>query len=306
MRLFTFLNRTPLINILVFGLGFLLIIMHIFKNKTKHVESFTQEEKYVIKSNKDLYDDFYVDVYEYVVFDPNKTYYEISEIDKIVKFKKGHSVLDVGSGLGYHVDALTDRGIDVIGLENSKAMINKSKKNFPKIDVRYGNVMDSMIFEGNDFTHILCMFYTFYYIPDQEAFLRNAYKWLRHNGYLIIHVVDREKFHPIVPPSEIFTIPTQYLAKKGTRITNSYVKFEGFDYKANFIEKFNKNKAEFIEEFTNDDTKNTRKNVHKLNMMSLEEYKKLFKKCRFSEKAVIDLSPVKYEYQYIYILQKTD
>ena len=68
------------------------------------------------------------------------------------------------------MDSLHSRDIKAIGLETSKAMIAKSKDKFDDIDIKYGNAMDSMIFEGDEFTHILCLFYTFYYMPDQEAF----------------------------------------------------------------------------------------------------------------------------------------
>lgn len=72
MQVKTLFTRTPLINILVFGLGFLLLIAHMFKKNNVHVEAFTQEEKFVVKYNKELYDKFYVDVYEYVMNDPLK------------------------------------------------------------------------------------------------------------------------------------------------------------------------------------------------------------------------------------------
>tara|TARA_B100000674_G_scaffold404419_1_gene350805 strand:+ start:21 stop:941 length:921 start_codon:yes stop_codon:yes gene_type:complete len=306
MQIKTFFTRTPLINILVFGLGFLLLIAHIFKKRETHVEAFTQEEKFVTKYNNDLYDPFYVDVYEYVMNDPMKISYELGKIEKNVKIGKSSNILDIGSGLGYHVDSLHHRGIPIIGLESSRAMIAKSKDKFDDIDVKYGNAMDSMIFEGNEFTHIFCLFYTFYYMPDQEAFLRNCYKWLRHNGHLVVHVVDRERFHPIVPPSEVYAVPMQTFAKKGERITESIVKFEGFDYKSKFTENFKEgNKAKFLEEFTDKNNGNVRKNVHSLEMLSISDTEKLFKHCGFKINKIENLTHIRYHYQYLYFLQKS-
>ena len=43
MKFITILKRTPFINILLVGIGFLLVILHIFK-KQKQVEGFQQEE----------------------------------------------------------------------------------------------------------------------------------------------------------------------------------------------------------------------------------------------------------------------
>ena len=305
MQIKTFFTRTPLINIFVFGLGFLLLIAHIFKRQKNHVEGFTQEEKFVIKYNNDLYDKFYVDVYEYVMNDALKISYELGMIERKTKINKLSNVLDVGSGLGYHVDSLHSRDIKATGLETSKAMIAKSKDKFDDIDIKYGNAMDSMIFEGDEFTHILCLFYTFYYMPDQEAFLRNCNKWLRYNGHLVIHIVDRDKFHPIVPPSEVFALPLQTFAKKDKRITESIVKFDGFEYKSRFTENFKEgNKAKFLEEFTDTNNGNVRKNIHTLNIKSLKDTEKLFKHCGFKINSKEHLSHVRYHHQYLYFLQK--
>ena len=305
MQFKTFLTRTPLINILVFGLGFLLLITHIFKKKRVHVEAFTQEEKFIVKHNKDIYDTFYVDVYEFILFDAVRISYELGLVKEYGKLKKTSSVLDIGSGLGYHVDALQNQGIPIIGLETSKAMIAKSKEKFDDIDIKYGNALDSMLFEGDEFTHIMCMFYTFYYMNDQEAFLRNCYKWLRHNGILVVHVVDRDKFHPIVPPSEVFSVPIQEFAKKDKRITESVVKFDGFDYKSRFTENFkNDNKSKFLEEFTDTENGNVRKNIHSLEMRSIDDTEKLFKHCGFKINKIENLTLIRYHYQYLYFLQK--
>jgi hypothetical protein len=61
-------------------------------------------------------------------------------------------------------------------------------------------------------------------------------KWLMPGGSLIIHLVDREKFDPILPPGNplMFVSPQKY-AKK--RITHTNLVFDNFDYQANFEEK---------------------------------------------------------------------
>ena len=50
-----------------------------------------QEEKFVTKYNNDLYDPFYVDVYEYVMNDPMKISYELGKIEKNVKISKSYN-----------------------------------------------------------------------------------------------------------------------------------------------------------------------------------------------------------------------
>ncbi len=303
MLITTFFKKLPFINLLVLLFGSFLIIVHFFK-KNKTLEGFTQEEKFVLKKNDELYDEFYVNVYDTLLYDPFKKTFEVKKIKDATNMNKKSIVLDVGSGIGHHLNEFKSNNINVIGLETSKAMIKKCKTKFKGVnpDIKYGNAMDSMIFEGDQFTHILCLFYTFYYMPSPEGFLRNANKWLRHNGYLVIHIVDDKKFHPIVPPSEIFNIPSQVYAKKGDRITESIVKFKTFDYKSNFKQE-GKN-AYLTEVFTDKNTGNIRQNIHKLLMYTKEDYEKMFESMGFKIKTVISLDPVRYHYQNLYILQK--
>ena len=303
MQVKTFFKRLPFINFLVILLGSFLIILHLFK-KNKNVEGFTQEEKFILKKNSTLYDDFYVNIYDTLLYDPIKKTYEVTNIIGHTKMNKKSIVLDIGSGIGHHINELKNRDINAIGLETSKAMIKKCKSKFNtmNLDVKYGNAMDSMIFETDQFTHILCLFYTFYYMPSQADFLRNCNKWLRYNGYLVVHIVDREMFHPIVPPSEIFSVPTQVFAKDKERITKSIVKFDSFDYKSDF--KQEGNNALFTEIFKDKASGNIRKNIHNLTIYTKEDYEKMFEAAGFKIKSIIDLENVRYYYQHLYVLQK--
>ena len=304
MKFSTILKRTPTINILLVGIGFLLVVLHIFK-KNKICEGFEQEEKFILKKNDELYDDFYVNIYDALIYEPYKKDFEVHKIIKTTKMNPKSMVLDVGSGIGHHLAALIDKNIPAVGLETSKAMIKKCRSTYSKnVNVKYANAMDSMLFETDQFTHIMCLFYTFYYLPGQEAFLRNCNKWLRHNGYLILHIVDRNNFHPIIPPSEIFSVPAQNFAKKDERITKSLVKFKGYKYEAEFKDDFKKDKGYFNEIFTDDNTGHIRKNIHTLLMKNRNDYEKMFKDFGFKTKTVVNLSEVGYHHQFLYFLQK--
>ena len=47
------------------------------------VEAFTQREKYVLKQETDIYDDFYCDIYDDLVYDDIKNKYEIDELSRL-------------------------------------------------------------------------------------------------------------------------------------------------------------------------------------------------------------------------------
>jgi len=261
-----------------------------------------QDEPFSLYTNKTLYDEFYVKVYDNILHDSFKNHYEIEEMRKRAKITKKSHVLDIGCGPGHHLKLLKEDGIKVIGLETSKAMIKKCKSRDQ--EVKYGNAMDALVFEADLFTHIMCLFYTFYYMPNQEDFLRNCNKWLRFNGYLLVHIVDKDKFHPIIPAGEIFTMPTQNLAKEGERITESVVIFNDFKYIAKYGE-INSTTSSFNETFTfkNGDV---RKNEHKMKMLNIPAYEKMFKRTGFEIAGKINLASARYFNQFIYILKKTN
>ena len=260
------------------------------------------EPPFIEKDNADLYDDYYIDIYNVVYNKPMRYLYEIEQLNKRMNLTKRSRVLDVGSGLGFHLNLLKGYQVPAMGLERSKDMIIKSKELFPKIIVKHGDAMDNLTFEPSSFTHIMCLFFTFYYLPDQEGFLRICNNWLEHNGYLALHLVDREKFNPIVPIDEITVKNSNHV---NTRQVNaeSLIRFKGFDYKSAFVKDYKNNAANLVETITKNNG-NVRKNKHHFSMHPVSYYEKLFKLCGFVIADVIKMEDVGYYDQYIYVLKK--
>ena len=85
-----------------------------------------------------------------------------------------------------------------------------------------------MTFPQQSFTHLTCLYFTVYYIKNKRLFFENCYNWLAPGGYLLLHLVDRDNFDPILPAGDPLTIiSAQKYAKE--RITSSAVKFKGYD-----------------------------------------------------------------------------
>jgi ubiquinone/menaquinone biosynthesis C-methylase UbiE len=95
-------------------------------------------------------------------------------------------VLDVGSGLGYHVHALNEHGISAVGLDSSKAMVRHAKEKYGQPYI-HGNVMNTSIFPEQSFTHVMCLYYTMYCWLEKETFFHNVHHWLVEDGILFIH-----------------------------------------------------------------------------------------------------------------------
>ena len=148
----------------------------------------------------------------------------------------------------------------------------------------------------------MCLFFTFYYLPDQEAFLRICNNWLEYNGYLALHLVDREKFNPIVPLDEVTVKNTNHVNAKQIN-AESLIRFNGFDYKSKFVKDYKNDNANLYETITKKNG-NVRKNTHQLKIHTIEHYKSLFARCGFEITSEIRLQDVGYYNQYIYVLRK--
>ena len=276
-------------------------------NKEGFSEGFiSQQKKFVLKKGDEVYDDFYVSIYDDLTYDQLKNTFEVGEIAKAVKVNPKKSViLDIGSGTGKHCDLMskTFETSNVYGLDKSTEMVKYSKEQYPEINFKLGDALTAMTYPENTFTLITCLYFTIYNIEDKATFFQNCYNWLMPGGYLAIHLVNRDMFDPILNVADpLQMVSAQKYAKK--RITNSYVKFVDFQYKADFkLDKPN-NTAVFEEVMIDDKTKKTRKNEHMLYMPTQKDVLSSARNAGFIMKGHIDMVVCQYEYQYIYLLYK--
>jgi SAM-dependent methyltransferase len=290
-------------------LGIILLLIAISYYKTNHnigkYEGFQQtSEEFVQKTGLDVYDDFYADIYDYLVYNNVKNDYEIGEIVNKTDVTQESRILDIGCGSGHHTGNLQERGFNIIGLDNSQAMIKKAQENYPKGEFINGNALDPMAFQSATFSHILCMYFTLYYMKDKMTFFHNCFTWLQPTGVLIVHLVERDQFNPILPPGNPLTMLTpQRYAKE--RITHTNVTFKDFKYNANFELNKSDNTAKFVEKFKNRQTdKAFRRQEHVMYMEPEEDILEMAKQVGFIVEGKIDLIKATYEYQYLYILKK--
>ena len=298
-------NKTSLwCKVLIF-MSLLLLLILVFKGVTpnKKVEGFEQNDQFLIKNGTDIYDPFYADIYDYLVFNTIKNDYEIGFIINNESPSSKSIILDIGCGTGHHVGTLGAKGFDVLGIDISPSMIEKAKQSYPDYKFEVADAVDGNLFKEDTFTHILCMYFTIYYFKDKTQFFTNCFNWLMPGGYLTVHLVDREQFDPILPPGNplLFVSPQRY-AKE--RITTTKVKFTDFSYSADFQLDSNNDKAMFTEKFKNDGNGKVRKNELVMYMPDFQEIIDEAQACGFIVEGKADLLQCQYEYQYIYILSK--
>ena len=304
-QLFKQFNKcSPWCKIAVITLLILLsfVLANIYKPNR---ENFIQKRKFEMKQGPDVYDDFYASIYNDLVYDKIKNEFEVGEIINATGPTEQSLILDIGAGTGQHVAALNDKGYPTVGLDLSPSMVGQAKKNFPGLEFKQGSALEFMLYPADSFTHILCLYFTIYYIKDKKQFFKNCYDWLKPGGYLVLNLANRDKFDPILNSADpLQMVSAQKYAKK--RITSSLIKFKDFQYRGDF--KLNKDDdiATFEEIFKDDKSKHIRQNIHKMYMPTQKYILSLAKQTGFILKGKIDLVPVQYEYQYIYIMYKPE
>lgn len=284
----------------------LLFVILFNQNKGKGKEGFIESKSFVFKDGSELYDYFYANIYDNLVYNNVKNSYEIGEIINQTTPTTESIILDIGCGTGNHVAELNHKGYKSIGLDNSDAMIKKAKENYPNFDFVQGDANNAMEFQPSSFTHIICMYFTIYYFKDKMLFFNNAMKWLMPGGYLVVHIVNCDMFDPILPPANplLMLTPQRYAAE---RITSSSIVFEDFKYNANFEYDKKNNSAKFIEKFKDKETgKIFRKQEHHFYMEPENIIVSMAKDVGFIVLGKIDLIKAGYEYQYLYVFQKPE
>ena len=264
--------------------------------------------KFTLIEGPAIYDKFYANIYDELVFSKMKDDFEVGEIINSTHPTTESRILDIGSGTGHHVSNFTTNGLQAVGVDISPAMVNKAKENYPALEFKQGDVLDTMIFAANSFTHISCLYFTIYYIKNKRQLFENCIHWLKPGGYLALHLVDREHFDPILPAGDPFGIvsPQKY-AKE--RITTTLVKFNGFEYKSNFEADTEQEGTEEVnaslqETFKNKKDGKVRKNKHNFYMATQTTILSIAKSVGFILTAKIDMVKCQYSNQYIYIMQK--
>ena len=262
-------------------------------------EGFEQTNSFLFKTDSQVYDDFYSNIYDYLVFNSLKDDYEVGEIINRTTPTSESVILDIGCGTGHHVGKLADNGLNVIGIDISPSMIQKAKENYPQYHFLVGDVLNNNEFKSQSFTHILCLYFTIYYMEDKQRFFNHCYEWLKHGGYLIIHLVDPEKFDPILPNATQLSV----VSPRKERRTNSKVHFNDFVYQMEFDLPQGTNIAKIKENFKFNDGK-VRKQEHTLYMESQNTIINYAQESGFIIQGKIDLVHCAYDYQYLYILTK--
>jgi ubiquinone/menaquinone biosynthesis C-methylase UbiE len=276
--------------------------------KIKGVEGFSQEAPFVLKTDLAVYDQFYAEVYDGITDREQTCQKELYEIVKMTDpDTRNSTILDVGSGTGCMVAELADAGYNAYGIDKSSAMIDIAEAKYPNSTFITGDVADAMAFENGLFTHILCTNFTIYEIPDKHTFFRNCYHWLKPNGYLVVHLADKEKFSARTFKDSIMNISALYRSiqpPSKERKTSTTAEFIDYIYNAEYV--FRQDAVVLKETFTDKETKHIRQNENTLQMDEIEDVLRIANSAGFILQGKTSMKSCGGdENQYLYVLERS-
>tara|TARA_Y100000389_G_C17406872_1_gene488579 strand:- start:373 stop:1284 length:912 start_codon:yes stop_codon:yes gene_type:complete len=291
------------------------LLLYIIFSRNK--EKFTNINQNIVI--KEPYDSFYAPVYSSLISDQvmDKSKFETNDLIKVSSLKHypNASLIDIGSGGGDHIIWLKKRklpNLKLTAIDSSEYMLKETRKRFNKFKVEVDNVRfinkdihESDLFMPTSFSHITCFYFTIYQLKLKET-LKNIYKWLRPGGWFVVHVVDMDRFDPILDAASPFYGTTLQKYSKN-RITESKVHFKKFTYYSNFSFKKSKKgdkKAVFDEMFDFKNKPIIRKQRHYLNVFKIDEFVDRMAKLKFELKHTTNLSHINYPFQYLLYFQK--
>jgi SAM-dependent methyltransferase len=329
--------ETSIWSYIVIIFAILSFFTFLFKNKLYNFrhEGFSQNEPFVFKRDDNIYDEFYTSIYDRIHLPHRRVPYELKTIIDATQADEKNSIfLDVGSGTGRVVRELNELGYTAFGIDKSETMVkhcvsSKShtlengsspleSEKYENSVFKHGDVEDLLLFNKNIFTHILCLYFTIYNFKNKGIFFRNCYQWLKPGGYLIIHLVEKDKFDTVPPIGNNLLFGSPQKNSK-TRITTHNVDMPDFKYKLSY-DFTSQTLCTAVETFEDPVTKNIRQNENTLYMEPIDHILNIATNAGFvpnanfsyAENIRHSFKPFGLEdvtgdpHQYLYILERPD
>jgi len=138
-------------------------------------------------------------------------------LDEILKYKKGGSLLDVGSSIGFFLELAQDKGFDVRGIDVSAYAVKNAVPTV-KDAITRSDLLHADFAPGS--FDVITMFDVIEHLQDPRAELKKAHKLLKEGGILTFETGNQaslwakawgKHWHFFAPPQHLFVYSAQHL-----------------------------------------------------------------------------------------------
>jgi SAM-dependent methyltransferase len=251
------------------------------------------------------YDQFYSKVYDQLVQPTARAGLEtqvvVEWMESQGRAKETLRIGDIGCGTGLHVALFARQGVaSAVGYDKSAEMIATAKKRYPEDKYEVGDAAIATMAAADQFDVLTAYYFTIYLTPNRADVLKHMYLWLAPGGVFVCHIVNKLKFDPILESASPFVgFSVQKYADE--RVTKSEVNFEEFDYQGDF--QLHGSRAVYEELFKFRDGR-VRRHEQRVWMPNIDAMTAEIEAVGFKYAHHVDLTPIGYEYQYLFFFQK--
>lgn len=283
----------------------ILVLLYLTAN---NVEGLTTagSSKYSELHGDEIFTPLYAAMSDTIFGDAQKESYEADLIVREASIGPDSSVVDVGCGSGNLTAQLAKSKCTIIGIDTAGRMVARAKQQHQATPFLVDDVLSPVRLPARGtYTHATLLNFGAYKHSDTGRLFRAVGGLLAPRGKLIMHLVNRDKFDPIVPASNVFVgvTPQNYVKK---RITRSNVVFDSHDYVADFEIPEKGDERTFVETITEKDGGAIVQNRTTLFMPKQSAVLASAADMGFDMVSQHSLDEVGYQHNYIYILQKRD
>jgi ubiquinone/menaquinone biosynthesis C-methylase UbiE len=288
-------------------LVFILVVMYYISLWDRGREGF---ENGKTRNVEDFYDSFYSEFYKDLWHSSKeaKDFEQVSIQEALLAGKQKNTlkVLDMCCGVAVHSCLFKQLDVEYLGVDLSEDMLSQARKGCPNQKFQRGDITDATLFQPKSFSSAMLLGFSIYEFSNPKILSDNAFMWIEPGGSLIVHMIDPDKFDPLLDlasPFAAFSLQKYSYERQ----KKSEIYFHDFKYTGQFNKNPDEDNATFDELFTFfnpvDDIK-YREQTHKLNMPSLERLVNIFQSSGFRVQEKIDLVSVGKEYQYLVVFSK--
>lgn len=340
MNLFNFneLNNYQIIAIIsmvIFTIIYIIQLNNEYLIKKDKIEFFTdiiQNDAYLCKTNNDIFDKHYIDLYNLIYYDREINIYIFDKLnetifDKNKKKNKGKNInfliiwpnhdffIKQFNKYHYSSELIRDKYIITKKIATQNSYLNEHFKKLCKCETFNYDLLTLFTFDLQSFTHIILNNFNIYKLTfkDQLKIIDNISLWCKNNGYFIIYLLNEEIFED-EKKNPLFNLTNS------TNVNNGNIQFDNFNINTSFRygDKNSKYKNISVKEelelkLDNDqhDTKFIKKRrvyEYCLNITPIEILLDKIVKCDFD---IIDKYPLSiidpyYKDHYLYIFKKNN